>query len=528
MEKILYMWISGSIFIAVIICFRHFFFRQVPKRFFVFLWIVAMVRLLLPVSVAVPWPMAVRLQSFSLQVDNQKTDVDISNMHSLPEHTDDATGEADKIPELAFVDYNQIKNTGFLIWLALAVFIAFRILIKHVRCRRMYSLSLPICEKTAVEWLRTHHSMRKVDLRQSEMVRTPLTYGILRPVILLPSEMQFCREELLGIMEHEWMHIRWWDVLVKYVLYLTVCIYWFHPMVWVMAILLNRDMEIACDEEVIKKYSGSFRETYALILIRLAEGRQKSMRLVDARFTGQSEIEERIRMIMKPNKYSKKTIALALAMVLCAAATFTVAAKDSPEEVNVSSEEKEPETDSKAEGGTSTETNAAVSNMEAKDEILSKENASPENEEADADGKIKEQTQEETNTAAANATAINEQIAKLAGDYIGTHYVYGGEDLLNGVDSSGFVKAIYAQAGIELPRTINELAGCGTEVPLDSLVAGDVLIYGKQNEGQQVQLSHTGIYDGQGQVIHASNDRDGVKASDYDYRPISKAIRIVE
>lgn len=215
-------------------------------------------------------------------------------------------------------------------------------------------------------------------------------------------------------------------------------------------------------------------------------------------------------------------------MILCAAATFTVAAKDSPEEVNVSSEEKEPETGSKAEDGTSTETNAAASNMEAKDEILSKENTSPENEEADADGKIEEQTHEETNTAASDAEAINEQIAKLAGDYIGTPYVYGGEDLLNGVDSSGFVKAIYAQAGIELPRTINELAGCGTEVPLDSLAAGDVLIYGKQSENQQVQLSHVGIYDGQGQVIHASNDKDGVKASDYDYRPISKVIRIVE
>ena len=196
-------------------------------------------------------------------------------------------------------------------------------------------------------------------------------------------------------------------------------------------------------------------------------------------------------------------------------------------EVNVSYEEKEPETGSKAEDGTSTETSAAASNMEVKDEILSKENVSPENKEADTDGKIEEQMYEETSTAASNATAINEQIARLAEDYIGAPYAFGGEDLSSGVDSSGFVKAIYAQAGIELPRDIYGLAECGTEISLDSLAAGDIVIYGEQNADQQTQLSHVGIYDGEGKVIHASNDRDGVKVSDYDYRPISKVIRIV-
>lgn len=493
MNKILYMWINGSIFIAVVICFRHFFFRQVPRRFFVFLWIAAMARLLLPISVTVPWPVAGVLRSFSVQADNQKIHMDISDGLSLQENADTEMEEDGKTLKPVPEQYSWLKDVVFLIWLAAAVSIAFRILIRHIRSRRIYKLSLPICEKTAVEWLNTHRSLRKVTLRQSELVGTPLTYGILRPVILLPSKIRFSREEFLCIMEHEWIHIRWQDVLVKYVLYLTVCIYWFHPMVWAMAVLLNRDMEMSCDEEVIKKYSGSFRETYALILIRLAEGRQKSMGLVDACFTGHSEIEERIGMIMEPNKYSKKTIALSFAMILCAAAAFTAAAKDSSEEVNVSFEAKEPDTGRKTEDETSTETNAAASN-----------------------------------TAAKNGTAVNEQIAKLAEQYIGAPYIFGGEDLSGGVDCSGFVKAIYAQVGIELPRTINELADCGTEVPLDSLAAGDVLIYGEQEEDHQVRLSHVGIYDGKGKVIHASNVRDGVKVSDYDYRPISKVIRILE
>ncbi len=81
---------------------------------------------------------------------------------------------------------------------------------------------------------------------------------------------------------------------MKYMLYLTVCLYWFHPLVWLMAGLLERDMEIACDEEVVKKYPDSFRKTYALTLIRLAQRRPDAVRSLHASFARHTETEERI------------------------------------------------------------------------------------------------------------------------------------------------------------------------------------------------------------------------------------------
>ena len=121
--------------------------------------------------------------------------MDVSSTHIFPDHADAAMEETDKISKPALVKYNQNKKMVILIWLSVAIYIAFRILTRHVRSRRKYNLSLPVCEKISAEWLRTHRSFRKVTLRQSELVGTPLTYGILRPVILLPSEMQFCRED---------------------------------------------------------------------------------------------------------------------------------------------------------------------------------------------------------------------------------------------------------------------------------------------------------------------------------------------
>lgn len=122
--------------------------------------------------------------------------------------------------------------------------------------------------------------------------------------------------------------------------------------------------------------------------------------------------------------------------------------------------------------------------------------------------------------------SANEQISNLAGSYIGAPYQHGGTDLAGGVDSPSFIKAVYAQAGIELPADLHELAASGTEVSINELSAGDIIFYSDQTN--TIPFFHAGIYNGSGQVIHASNQKDGVKISDFDYRKISMAVRILK
>ena len=119
-----------------------------------------------------------------------------------------------------------------------------------------------------------------------------------------------------------------------------------------------------------------------------------------------------------------------------------------------------------------------------------------------------------------------EQIAEMACKYLGNPFKHGGTDLFSGTDSAGFIKAVYELAGIALPSDIQKLAEAGTQIRLEELEAGDIVFYGQpQPDGEDA--FHAGIYNGKGQVIHASNMRQGVKLSDYDYRPAVKAVRVL-
>lgn len=490
MDKMLYMGISGSFLIAAIICLRHFFSQQIPKRFLVIFWIFAIARLLLPISIPIRLPAEYiwNITETSASQQISKSNRYESPAANQPVYPDSAkkTQTRASVPEASF----WVKYILITLWATVAIFLAIRISIKHIRCCRLYNMSLPICDERAVKWMQEHHNIRNVALRKSELIKSPLTYGIIHPVILLPSEINLNEEEFLCIMEHEWTHIRRWDILVKYLLYLTVCIYWFHPMIWIMAILLNQDIEMACDEEVIKKYPNHLKKTYALILIRLAESHQNSIWPVKACFARHSEIEERIHFIMKTKKYSWKAAALAVGMACCTITAFTVSAQGTPKEVTV-------------------KTSSAQS---AKDETAkNKKTAATETTEADKTATLELQS------------AKQGQIVKLAKKYLGAPYKAGGTDLSSGVDSLGFIKAIYGLAGIELPADINELADNNIEIPLTELSAGDVVIYSEADS----KLYHAAIYDGNGQVIHASNMREGVKISDLNYREISMAIRIL-
>ncbi len=495
MDKMLYMMITGSFLIIAIMCFRHFFQNQVPKRFMVFLWIFAIARLLLPISIPVRLPAAtywnITETSCQQHISNSNSYNKLIDGHTICNSPANAGKAVKPAPETVFL----LKNILFTLWLAAAVFLATRICIKHIRSCRLYNMSLPFCEERAAKWLQSHHSFRKVDLRKSELIKSPMTYGIIHPVILLPSGTDLDEEEFLCIMEHEWIHIRRWDVLVKYLLYLTVCIYWFNPLVWIMAVLMDRDIEMACDEEVIKKYPGSFKKTYALILIRMAENRQNSARPVNACFSRHSEIEERILSIMKIKKYSWKAVALATGMVCCTITAFTVSAQGTPEKINI---------------------NTAETQIE-ETETTDKQTMTDKTED--------QQTIINTKTTEKNKTGAG-QIVKIAQKYIGNPYKPGGTDLTTGVDSIGFVNAIYELAGIKLPADINELAANGTEIPLTELSAGDIIIY--SGTGLEDKLSHAAIYDGNGQVIHASNMREGIKISDLNYREICMAIKILK
>ena len=103
------------------------------------------------------------------------------------------------------------------------------------------------------------------------------------------------------------------------------------------------------------------------------------------------------------------------------------------------------------------------------------------------------------------------EVANFALQYVGNPYVYGGTSLTNGADCSGFVLAVYANFGVSLPHSANADRNMGIGVPsLAEAQPGDLVCYS----------GHVGIYIGNGQIVHASTRRTGIKISDANYKPI--------
>ena len=166
-----------------------------------------------------------------------------------------------------------------------------------------------------------HPTKRNVQIRQSDKIAAPLTYGVFLPVILLPKTTDWTDEKKLRyILTHELVHIRCFDTLKKWMLVTALCIHWFNPFVWVMYVLANRDIELSCDETVIRTIGETMKSAYALTLIGMEEKKSKLTPLVNN--FSKNAIEERINSIMKLKKASFMGLFLALVLVIGTATIF--------------------------------------------------------------------------------------------------------------------------------------------------------------------------------------------------------------
>lgn len=124
----------------------------------------------------------------------------------------------------------------------------------------------------------------------------------------------------------------------------------------------------------------------------------------------------------------------------------------------------------------------------------------------------------ESQSSSSSSSGAGSSVVDYATQFVGNPYVWGGTSLTNGADCSGFVQSVYANFGVSLPRTSYEQQNAGTEVSYADAQPGDLICYG----------GHVAIYMGNGQIVHASNAKDGIKISnDATYRTILSVRRLV-
>lgn len=134
----------------------------------------------------------------------------------------------------------------------------------------------------------------------------------------------------------------------------------------------------------------------------------------------------------------------------------------------------------------------------------------------DSDNTVSQEEYESQDTPSYSESGSS--VVDFATQFVGNPYVWGGTSLTGGADCSGFTQSVYANFGVSIPRTSYEQQNAGYEVPYSEAQPGDLICYG----------GHVAIYMGNGQIVHASNSRDGIKISnDATYRTILSVRRLV-
>lgn len=318
--------LSGAVIILAALLLRTALQNRTPRRVFCLLWDVALVRLL--ILAALPSPVSVwRWVPATAPVQSQEMGPAAVPALTAPA-IEAVVGNRAAAPGIAAPPPASAPGTGAVltaVWLAAGLALAAWFLWNHLRFRRLCADSLPCGDAFVCGWLAAHPLCRGVRARTSDRVTAPLTYGVLRPVVLLPSGMDWPdRAALSCVLEHEFQHIRRFDTLRKALLAAALCLHWFNPLVWALYVLSNRDMELACDEAVTAR--GADRAGYARTLLRMEE--QRGQWGLSGSHFSQNALEERIRCIMQ---YKKTSIAALVAVVTVMSITVAAFASNPPE-----------------------------------------------------------------------------------------------------------------------------------------------------------------------------------------------------
>ena len=345
--------LSAALMIVAIIILRALTIERFPKKTFLVLWWIALLRLLIPFSIpsvmsfyswfnpnlpAIVEQSSAMESTFEPVLDDSSETMENSTQFEMTPILDTDIEYVEVKPSKSFSEF--FFDALPAIWgVGIGVIAAF-FGINYWKGIREFRMSLPVENEFVNEWLSSHQLRRNITIRQYDCIHTPLTYGIFRPVILLPKEsLEQSPSTLNFILTHEWVHIRRFDCVTKILLTAALCIHWMNPLVWVMYLLFNRDIELSCDETVLHLLGRNRRSDYALALINMEE--QKGGFASFASGFGRNAIEERIRAIMKMKKASLITILAAVVVVACVSILFVTSAKNNPIDTELPSSESE-------------------------------------------------------------------------------------------------------------------------------------------------------------------------------------------
>lgn len=277
--------------------------RRSPKWIRVLMWSVVALRLSCPVpmeSAVSLLPSAEVLPTEVLSGPTFTVSTGVTPLDTqVNEYLNDHYYEGMTVP---FDNGKQVMNTLAVVWLAgVFVMLAYTAL-SYWRLRKKVAAAV----------------LLRDNIFQSEYIAFPFVLGIIRPRIYLPFRMDEAAQEY--VLRHEAAHIRRGDHYWKMIGFLILSLHWFNPVIWLSYALFCRDIELSCDERVIRKLDNGQRANYTEALVACSVSR-RTLAACPLAF-GEVGVRERVKAVLKYRKSAPWLICLALLLSTAAAACF--------------------------------------------------------------------------------------------------------------------------------------------------------------------------------------------------------------
>lgn len=308
--RLLNMSIAASWLILAVLLLRAIF-RKAPKSIRRILWALLGIRLVLPVSFEsvlslIPSPETVSPDILYAQSPGIHSGISAFNTYVNPVISESLAPAAGAVVNPAQV----IASVASAVWIAGMAAMALYGVISYILLRSKVAAAVPLRD----------------NLWQSEAVASPFVLGLFRPRIYLPFAMD--EESLAFAVVHENAHIRRRDHWIKPMGFLLLTVYWFNPLIWLSYILLCRDIELACDERVVKEMDAEDKKAYSKALLTCSVSR-RSVAACPVAFGG-ADVKERIKHVLNYKKPAFWILAAALLACAAAAVCFLTNPKTDP------------------------------------------------------------------------------------------------------------------------------------------------------------------------------------------------------
>ena len=300
--KIINMSISASWLVLAVLLLR-FVLKKAPKWVNVLLWGIVAVRLAFPFSIESALSLIPSAETIPPNIGMNTTPTINSGINAINNAVNPIISQSNTPMAGASVNPLQITIGIFeYIWIFGMIALALYTAISYWRLHRKVD--------TAVRY--------KDNIFQSENVKSPFVLGIIKPRIYLPFNMN--GQDLEHVVAHEQAHIHrkdhWWKPLG----FLLLTIHWFNPLMWLAYVLLCRDIELACDEKVIKELGNEQRADYMQALVACSVNRRMIAACPLA--FGEVGVKERVKSVMNYKKPAFWVIILAVIACVIVAVCF--------------------------------------------------------------------------------------------------------------------------------------------------------------------------------------------------------------